>query len=273
MPELPEVETIVRAFRPLLEGRCIVRFTSRWAKQAFPSLAAVRCGIVGRRIERLYRRAKYIVAELSDGGQTSYMLIHLRMSGRFEWAAEYEREPAHVRTVFDLDDGNRLWFCDARKFGRIIYTTDLEAATSHLGVEPLERRFTSAALARVLADRKRQIKPLLLDQSLIVGVGNIYADEALFHARLHPMTRADRLAPEQIRTLRNAIRHVLRTGIRHNGTTIDWVYLGGDMQRRLKAYGRTGLPCPRCRTPIEKLRIAQRSAHFCPKCQSWNGKP
>ena len=125
----------------------------------------------------------------------AYMLIHLRMSGRFEWAADHEHEPPHVRSIFELDDGNRLWFCDARKFGRIIYTTDLAAATSHLGVEPLERGFTSAMLEDALATHKRQIKPLLLDQTVIAGLGNIYADEALFHARLHPMTPADRLVP------------------------------------------------------------------------------
>ena len=128
MPELPEVETIVHLFRPRLEGRRIVRFVSRWAKHAEPSLAAVRRGIVGKRIARLRRRAKYIVADLEadldrNSGEScrlGYLFIHLRMSGRFEWAAEHDGEPDHVQAVFDLDDGNRLLFCDARKFGKIV---------------------------------------------------------------------------------------------------------------------------------------------------------
>ncbi|MFQ5807650.1 MAG: bifunctional DNA-formamidopyrimidine glycosylase/DNA-(apurinic or apyrimidinic site) lyase [Phycisphaerae bacterium] len=312
MPELPEVETIVRMYRPRLEGRAITRFVSRWAKHAEPSVAAVRRGIVGKRIGRLRRRAKYIVADLeaSPGatgglsasasavpphGQTSlptargardrygrghvarqvhgHLLIHLRMSGRFEWAAEHEREPEHVGAYFDLDDGNRLLFCDTRKFGKIIYTADFEAATSHLGIEPLERSFTSAALAKVLQGRARQLKPLLLDQSVVAGLGNIYTDEALFQARLHPTRRSDRLTSQEARRLRAAIQSVLRKAIRHQGTSFDGVYRGGGMRRYLNVYGRAGLPCRRCKTPIEALRIAQRGTHVCPKCQPLDGTP
>ena len=156
MPELPEVETIVRTFRPRLEGRRITRFVSRVAKQAEPSVAAVRRGIVGKRIQRLRRRGKYIVADFEQGHCRAHLLVHLRMSGRFEWAAEHDNEPKHVRAYFDLDDGNRLLFCDARKFGKIICTTDFDAATSHLGMEPLDRSFTVAALERTLRARARQ---------------------------------------------------------------------------------------------------------------------
>jgi formamidopyrimidine-DNA glycosylase len=324
MPELPEVETIVRAYRPRLEGRRIVRFVARVAKQAQPSVPAVRRGIVGKRILRLWRRAKYIVADLEDvqrgacsgvagHGQASlpmprqdrrgrsslpmasedrrgraslpmtpdhgqrvaramrqpdgHLLIHLRMSGGFDWAADHEVEPEHVRAYFDLDDGNRLLFCDARKFGLIIYAADLEAATSHLGVEPLERGFTTDALEGLLCGRARQLKPLLLDQSVIAGLGNIYADEALFQARLHPISRSDRLTRQEVRRLRAAIQAVLREGIRYEGTSFDGVYRGGGMRKRLKVYGRAGLPCRRCKTPIEALRVAQRGTHICPTCQ------
>ena len=271
MPELPEVETIVRAFRTCLEGRRITRFVSRWAPQASPSVTAVRRGIVGKRIERLHRRAKYIVADLAGDRSPAYLLIHLRMSGRLEWAGDHESEPPHVRAFFDLDDGNRLLFCDARKFGRFVYARDFDAATGHLGLEPLEREFTTAALEAAFRGRSRQIKPLLLDQSVIAGLGNIYADESLYRARLHPTTRCDELGPDQVKTLRDAIRHVLRTAVRYNGTSIDWIYAGGGMQKRLKVYGRAGQSCNRCGTPIETLRIAQRTAHFCPGCQPRNG--
>ncbi len=281
MPELPEVETIVRAYRPRLEGRRIVRFVARVGKQAQPSVAAVRRGIVGKRIRRLWRRAKYIVVDLERGRRLETeraapggrLLIHLRMSGGFDWAAEHEREPEHVRAYFDLDDGNRLLFCDARKFGLIIYAADFETATSHLGVEPLERGFTADSLETLLHGRARQLKPLLLDQSIVAGLGNIYTDEALFQARLHPMRRSDRLTWREVGRLRIAIRAVLRKGIRYEGTSFDGVYRGGGMRKRLKVYGRAGLPCTRCKTPIEALRVAQRGTHICPRCQRPDGEP
>lgn len=302
MPELPEVETIVRAYRARLEGRRIVRFVARVAKQAQPSVTALRWGIVGKRIKRLWRRAKYIVADLEDvqraarprfvrHGQASlpmatrdgrgtgrcmrhadgHLLIHLRMSGGFDWAADHEVEPDHVRAYFDLDDGNRLLFCDARKFGLVIYTADFEAATSHLGIEPLERGFTMGALEELLCGRARQLKPLLLDQSVITGLGNIYTDEALFQARLHPTRRSDQLTRREVRRLRTAIQAVLRKGIRYQGTSFDGVYRGGGMRKHLKVHGQAGLPCKRCKTPIEALRIAQRGTYICPRCQPLDG--
>jgi formamidopyrimidine-DNA glycosylase len=270
MPELPEVETIVRQHRPRLEGRRITRYVCRWTKQAEPGVAAVRRGIVGKRIRRLWRRAKYIVADLEHG--PAYLLIHLRMSGRFEWAAGPGRSGRrHVRAAFDLDDGSRLLFCDARKFGKVIYTSDLQAATAHLGVEPLDDDFTAPAFEQRLRGCSRQLKPLLLDQSIVAGLGNIYVDEALFRVGLHPLTRSDELARAQIRRLRNGIRTVLRMAIRHQGTSLDAVYPSGGMKRHLKVYGRTGLPCRRCGTPIEILRVAQRGTHVCPACQPLNG--
>ncbi len=274
MPELPEVETIVRAYRPRLEGRRITAYTSRWARQARPSVAAVRRGVVGRRIERLGRRAKYIVFALAGprGRDRGYLLVHLRMSGRFEWAADPEKgRHRHVRAWFDLDDGNRLLLCDSRKFARIVYTTDLDAATEHLGIEPLGGALTAGRLERLLRARARQLKPLLLDQSIVAGLGNIYADEVLFAAGLHPRTRSNELAPAQVRALRKAIRAVLRKAIRHNGTSIDWIYPDGGMEQYLKVYGRAGQPCPVCGTPIERLRVAQRSTHVCPRCQPCGG--
>jgi formamidopyrimidine-DNA glycosylase len=288
MPELPEVETIVQALRPHLEGRRFTRYISRWAKQAVPSTAAVRRGIVGRRITRLWRRAKFIAADLEDSGGPGrrsrgeraasdqhfggHLLIHLRMSGRFDWADRPNHKRRHIRAAFDLDDGRRLLFCDMRKFAKIIYTTELDAVTGQLGIEPLERQFTATALERALYGRARQLKPLLLDQTVIAGLGNIYTDEALFQAGLHPTACSERLSREEIERLRTAIRAVLRKAIRHRGTSFDEAYLGGGMQKYLDVYGRAGLPCRRCKTPIERLRIAQRGTHVCPNCQPFDGK-
>lgn len=264
MPELPEVETIVRACRPRLEGRRIVAFETRWPKSVTPSAAEVRRAVCGRTVTSVARRGKFIVLQLDDGG---CLLVHLRMSGRFEWDEAGDGRLAHVRTSWTLDDGRRLCFCDARKFGRVIYTRDLAAATAELGPEPLESGFTPAVLGAVLRRRRRQLKPLLLDQRVIAGLGNIYADESLFRAGLHPLLRSDRLADAQVAALHRAIRGVLRLAIRNHGTTIDWIYPGGWMQRRLMVYGRTGEPCRRCRTRIVALRVGQRGTHVCPRCQ------
>jgi len=263
MPELPEVETIVRDCRPHLEGRRIVAFHSHWPKNTVPSLPQVRRALVGQVITRVSRRAKFIVLHLADGGA---LLVHLRMSGRLEWADECT-DLRHVRAQWDLDNGRRLLFCDARKFGRLLYTRDLAAATADLGPEPLERGFTAAVLGEVLLRRRRQLKPLLLDQSAIAGLGNIYTDESLFRAGLHPQTPSDQLSTEQITRLHAAIRDVLRLAIRKHGTSIDWIYPGGWMQKSLAVYGRVGEPCRQCGTPILGLRIGQRGTHVCPTCQ------
>jgi formamidopyrimidine-DNA glycosylase len=280
MPELPEVETIVRNYRPRLEGREITRFVCRVAKQAEPSVPAVRRAIVGKRISRLWRRAKYIVADLervapralSTPEPAGHLFMHLRMSGGLDWAGSHEREPDHVRAYFDLDDGNRLLFCDSRKFGRITFVRDADAITRQLGVEPLEREFTTAVLKTLLHSRARQLKPLLLDQSVVAGLGNIYTDEVLYRAGLHPMGRSDRVTDKQIARLRAAIRGILGMGIRHCGTSLDGVYRGGGMRRYLRVYGRAGLPCRRCGTPVQALRVAERATHICPCCQPYDRK-
>lgn len=265
MPELPEVETIVRTCRPLLVGRRIVAFDTTWPKSVTPPARVVREALVGRAITALTRRAKLIVFHLDDG---AHLLVHLRMSGRFEWAHEHNGDLRHIRSTWTLDDGRRLHFCDARKFGRITYTRDFAAATADLGPEPLARNFTPALLADLLRCRRRQLKPLLLDQTVLAGLGNIYADEALHRAGLHPAMPADHLTDAQATALHGAIRDVLRLAIRKHGTSIDWIYPGGWMQRHLRVYGRTGEPCRTCGTPIVALRLAQRGTHICPRCQS-----
>jgi formamidopyrimidine-DNA glycosylase len=264
MPELPEVETIVRLCRPRLEGRRIEAFASHWGKNCMPSAAVVRRAIVRRRIQAVSRRGKFVVLRLDDGG---YLLIHLRMSGRLQFAGDAGGHANHVRATWDLDDGARLLFSDARKFGRIIHTRDYAAVSAGLGPEPLDGSFTPAALESLLRRHRRQLKPLLLDQSVLAGLGNIYTDEALFRAGLHPRKRSDKLTAAQIRKLHAAIRYVLRLAIRMHGTTLDWIYPEGWMQRRLMVYGRTGQPCRRCGAPIVALRVGQRGTHVCPRCQ------
>lgn len=261
MPELPEVETTVRKLQGRLRSRRIERFKATWPRQVSPSIAGVRRAVVGRKIEKLSRRGKYIVFSLDDG---TYLLVHLGMSGML---SVDDDDAAHVRAVWELDDGRRLLFSDARKFGRIRAVKDLGEALHGLGLEPLSKRFTPSALQKELSSRSRQLKPLLLDQSVVCGLGNIYIDESLYRARLHPLARSDSLSPTQVKRLHRAIVDTLRRAIRLSGTSFDWAYRGGRMQNKLLAYGRTGKPCKRCRKPIARILVGQRSTHFCPKCQ------
>jgi len=216
---------------------------------------------------------------LSLSGEQA-LLIHRRMTGNLllfpatpgdsPW--ESVADP-YCRVVFLLDDGRRLVFTDPRKFGRVaLYPNSaLSAALDGLGLEPLSAEFTPQALAALLAGRSRQMKPLLLDQTCIAGIGNIYADEALFRAGVHPLRRAETLTTEEIARLHAAIQAVLTLGIEHGGTTFGrhqdiWGEAGRN-RAHLAVYQRTGEPCLRCGTPLARLVVAQRSAHFCPTCQ------
>ncbi|MCG3125478.1 MAG: Formamidopyrimidine-DNA glycosylase [Phycisphaerae bacterium] len=219
---------------------------------------------MGRRIARVWRRGKYIVMQLEASGA---LLIHLRMSGRLEAAAGDAGEPRHTRAVFEFDDGLRLHFCDARRFGRIVLARDVESGTGGLGPEPLSDGFSALRLGRLLAGRRRQVKPLLLDQRVIAGLGNIYTDEALFRAGIHPLEPSDRIDGARVKRLHAAIRTVLKEGIRRNGASIDWVYPGGNMQESFRVYGRAGQACVTCGATIEYLRVGQRGTHVCPRCQ------
>lgn len=261
MPELPEVETTVRKLRAKLRSRRIERFKATWPRQVSPSIAAVRRAVVGRKIERLSRRGKYIVFHLDDG---SVLLVHLGMSGSLSLDG---KDVAHVRAVWELDDGRNLLFSDARKFGRIRAAKNLGEALCKLGLEPLSRRFTASALQETLSSRSRQLKPLLMDQSVVCGLGNIYVDESLYRARLHPLTLSDSLALSQVKSLHRAIVDTLRRAIQFSGTSFDWAYRGGRMQNELLAYGRAGEPCKRCKRKIVRILVGQRSTHFCPTCQ------
>jgi formamidopyrimidine-DNA glycosylase len=271
MPELPEVDTIARQLLigqgdrgPSVVGRTIRRVTVRWPRHiARPSPRELQARLPGQTIQNVTRRGKYIIFELSR----DVLLIHLKMSGDLSMAPDGTPRDKHAHTIFHFEDGWQLRFSDTRKFGKVFLAARAEDVTGLLGPEPLEPAFTAKRLAAMLAARHRQLKPLLLDQTFIAGLGNIYADEALHLAKLHPLRRSDTVTPEEARTLWAAIRRALRTGLRHNGASIDWVYRGGGFQNYFRVYERAGEPCFRCGTPIRRIVVGQRGTHFCPTCQ------
>jgi formamidopyrimidine-DNA glycosylase len=265
MPELPEVETIARGLQAVLPGRRFTRVSVAWRPMVERSPLDVVQQLPGRRIERVGRRGKYVVITLRDG---AVLLVHLKMSGRLYVGGADETPDPYCRVAFDLDDGAQLRFRDPRKFGRVYLTEDVESLLGRLGPEPLDDDFTETAFLARLARRRGRVKSLLLDQTFIAGVGNIYADEALFAARIRPLRRAESLTEAEGRRLYAAVRCVLARGIRLNGATLrDGMYRGGSFQTSFCVYSRTGEPCPVCGTAIERARIGQRSAHYCPVCQ------
>jgi formamidopyrimidine-DNA glycosylase len=270
MPELPEVESISVVLRqgkpgqPALVGKTIQGAQLFWERTlAQPAQAEFLQRLPGQLVRDVYRRGKFLVIVLS----VDYLLIHLRMSGDIFILSQAEPLPAHTRLALFFKDGTRLAFNDARKFGRLWLVSNPEAVTAGLGPEPLEESLDAITFFNRLHARRRQLKPLLMDQSFMAGLGNIYTDEALHLAKLHPLVLSDHLSMEQSERLLESIRTVLREGIQRNGTSIDWVYRGGEHQAFLRVYGRTAEPCPICGTPIARLVVGQRGTHFCPICQ------
>ncbi|HWQ04016.1 MAG TPA: bifunctional DNA-formamidopyrimidine glycosylase/DNA-(apurinic or apyrimidinic site) lyase [Longilinea sp.] len=269
MPELPEVETIVRALRdggrggPSILGKHVRSADLLWERTlAEPQRPLFEARLPGQVVLNVSRRGKFIILQLSQDA----MLIHLRMSGDLRVESGGELLP-HDRMALNFTDGSRLAFNDARKFGRVWLVEDPNLITGELGPEPFDPNLTSEVFYRRLNFHRRQIKPLLLDQKFLAGVGNIYSDEALHLAKIHPMQNSNDISPEQADCLLMAVRAVLSEGIRSHGASIDWVYRGGDFQNTFRAYGRTGLPCPVCGTPIARLLVGQRGTHYCPQCQ------
>jgi len=267
VPELPEVETIVRGLRAAdnIIGKTVLNSQVLWNRSlAVPLLVEFYEKIKGQQILAVDRRGKFILIRLSRQS----LLIHLRMSGDiFVEMGETTRNHKHDRVILDFTDGSRLAFNDTRKFGRVWLVDDPESVFGGLGPEPLEESLTAESFFEKLGRSKRQVKPLLLDQTFIAGLGNIYTDEALFTAGIHPTTPANLITAEKAAGLLNAIREVLLEGIKRNGASIDWVYRGGDFQNHFNVYQRDGDPCNRCGTIIERIIIGQRGTHFCPHCQ------
>lgn len=264
MPELPEVETIARALRPALLGVEIRDAQIRWARTvAHPSARKFREQIRGQKVLGVGRRAKFLDILLSD----FHLFVHLRMSGDLlikEGSAFTEK---HDRLRLLLSGDKILAFNDTRKFGRVWLTDDPASVIGNLGPEPLSDAFTPTWLYESLRKRHCQLKPLLLDQKFLAGLGNIYTDESLHAARLHPLAASDSVTRAQAGRLHDAIRSTLGEGIRRNGASIDWVYRGGEFQNYFRVYDREGKPCPLCGTGIVKLSVGQRGTHICPKCQ------
>ncbi len=293
MPELPEVEFLRRSLDPHIKGRVIQSVDLRLAKQVRNLGAAEFCRrLTGQRILSTSRRGKYLLIHLKG----EVLVVHLGMSGQVSFwdhkkkgsggfsvhpvtglqRAVGQHEPdKHTHALFLLDHGDRIQYRDIRQFGRLLLlkptAVDSFPTFARLGLEPLGRGFSYAAFRRAMQEKKGMAKALLLSQSTVAGLGNIYADEALFRARIHPKRRMETLSEDRWKALHKAIPEVLRQGLKNRGTTLmDYRSAEGAMgsnQERLLAYGRAGLPCKRCKTVLVKIQVSQRSSVFCPACQ------
>lgn len=265
MPELPEVETMVRDLRKPLIGRAFTGVQVMWSRTVQTGAGELQKRLPGQRLEAVERRGKYLVFRLSLGDD---LLIHLRMTGDLQIFSSGDPLHKHDRVIFHLDNGYQLRFRDMRKFGRVYLTNGAAQALGHLGPEPLAPEFGEGDFLSRLERRSGRIKSLLLNQEFIAGLGNIYADEALFLAGIRPDRRANALLDEEKLELYHAIRQVLTRAIERKGSTLpDEAYRGGGYQHEFKVYGREDEPCLTCGNPIRRVPLNQRSAHFCPTCQ------
>ncbi|MHB8619564.1 MAG: bifunctional DNA-formamidopyrimidine glycosylase/DNA-(apurinic or apyrimidinic site) lyase [Chloroflexota bacterium] len=264
---------MVRDLRSRIVGHAIERAEVLWEREvAYPSVEEFREYLAGRRIEGLDRRAKYVVIHLSEGAS---LLVHLKMTGQLLYTPASEPPNRFSRVVLHLDRGKELRFADMRKFGRV-YLVERDSLTdfpklAELGPEPLAEEFTLRAFKALLARRRGRLKPLLMNQGFLAGLGNIYVDEALHRAGLHPLLPVEALKPAQTARLHEAIRRVLLDSIEHRGSSInnyrDPAGQKGYHAVHLHVFNRTGEPCLRCGTPIVKTRVGGRGTHFCPRCQ------
>jgi len=274
MPELPEVETIRRDLLPHVVGRAIT------GVRIAPNAGRVINGVdpddfaallIGRRIDGIARRGKYLLFRLSGKGAAAYLAVHLRMTGSLLLRQPADPPDRYLRAVISLDDGTELRYADLRKLGRLWVVDSPEQAVAALGPEPLDAAFTAAALRQALAHRRAPIKAVLMDQRALAGIGNIYADEALFAARVHPRRLANTLTPAEVKRLHGAIRRVLSDAIDNRGSSfrdyVDGAGREGTHQLRVKVFRRTGQPCYVCGAEIARIKVGGRSTHFCPRCQ------
>ncbi|HVU13774.1 MAG TPA: bifunctional DNA-formamidopyrimidine glycosylase/DNA-(apurinic or apyrimidinic site) lyase [Phototrophicaceae bacterium] len=272
MPELPEVETVVRGLREPLIGRTV---QSMWYDPTSlrtihsPSPEQFAAQIEGQTFRAIGRRAKYILCQLDH----DLLVVHLKMTGRLYVVANEAVTEADrwLHFCLQLDNGTQLRFSDARKFGFVSLTPTFEQIAPELGPEPLADEFTAEVLRQRLRGHNKSIKALLLDQAFVAGVGNIYADEALYRAQISPLRPASQLSDTEIEALHQAIRDALNLGIVQEGASINWYRkpdgTPGEAQKHLYVYGRDGEPCERCGETIVKIRVAQRGTHYCPSCQ------
>ena len=267
MPELPEVETVAQSIKKHLIGIKFDSLTINWKKTLHNFTPAdFKNKLQGKTILDIYRRGKYIIIDL--GGQL--LAVHLRMTGKLYVAKKDEYKRKHVSLYLKFKD-NYLVFEDTRKFGRLYLYKNLNHLNQKLGVEPLSIAFSRDFLFRGMRQKKRQIKAFLLDQSFVVGLGNIYVDEALWHAKIHPLSTSNKISKKKVYKLHEGIVKVLKESINLGGSTIrdytyDFAYVG-NYALNLKVFAKDGERCLRCQTIIIKHKISQRGTHFCPKCQ------
>jgi formamidopyrimidine-DNA glycosylase len=273
MPELPEVETIAEDLRHSgILHKKIVAAKVLWHKTVdMPALKEFNERVKGQTIDSISRRGKYIVFKLTN----DWIYVHLRMTGRFKLESPEEPHAKHERLYLSLSNSKELRYIDTRKFGRWSLTNDPDVVVGDLGIEPLGKEFTLAAFKVIVNKSTMKIKPLILDQTKIAGIGNIYADESLWESKIHPERKSNSLTLDEIKALHKAIPKVLKKGLASQGTTLgktvsNYYRLDGSSGKNkstLKVYNRTGQLCERCGSKIVRKVIAQRSSHFCPTCQ------
>lgn len=279
MPELPEVETIVRELRAShLIGQTIVKALVFWPGIVSNRQPTQFCKeIIGQTITNIERRGKFLVFSLSS----DTLLVHLRMTGKFSIVESNQEKLKHEHVRLTLSDKRELLYEDQRKFGKWYLTKNPSDQLDRLGLEPLSDAFTLQAFQKCLEKQSSMIKPFLLNQKHIAGIGNIYADEALWEAKIHPQRQIHTLSKKEIGTLHCAISKILLQGVENTGTTLGSSRANyfsvsgrrGTNQHQLKVFRQEGKPCPRCQATIVKIKVAQRGTHFCPICQKIPGKP
>ncbi len=271
MPELPEVETAVRDLLPQLVGRTIVDAAVHWPRTiALPRAREFAQQIKGHTIVDITRRGKYLSFHLRRRGEIRYLFVHLRMTGGFRIDRRETSRDKHMHVHLRLDDGRELRFRDPRKFGRMWLVAEQATVVGKLGPEPME--LSQGEFVRLFEGRRGRLKPLLLDQTFLAGLGNIYVDESLWYARLHPLRPVESLSRADRARLYRAVQRVLKRAIAVGGTSIDVMYkrvngASGGFQDSLRAFDREQRPCRRCGTPIRRIVVGQRGTHFCPTCQ------
>lgn len=273
MPELPEVETSLRGIQPYIEQQTITALQIRNRSLRWPIPRNLEIILSGQKILRLFRRGKYMIFQCDKG----YLLLHLGMSGRVRILTEPTTPAKHDHVDISFSNGSILRFTDPRRFGALLWTEgpiEQHSLLNHLGPEPLTEDFTAEYLHQKAKKRSSAVKSFIMDSKIVVGVGNIYAAEALFESGIHPLQEAGRISLDKYRSLVAAIKSILQSAIKQGGTTLkDFAQSNGKpgyFRIELKVYGKEGEPCPRCGKELELLRIGQRSTVFCTKCQSRN---